>query len=132
MAKAKARQLRKLTLDDVEFRYEMEIEDSVPVEGNAQCSDNPEDDLKVERDIIEALNRGYVEAWCQLTVYVTWNGFTCTDHLGAVSFEPGLPAEKLKEQVLELIDSHGMKEEALGELQKLLEETNEKLQQIAC
>lgn len=53
--------LRKLTLDEVQITYEVQPEEMISVEGSF-ATDEPEKDREQEREIVEAVNRGYVEA----------------------------------------------------------------------
>ena len=122
--------LRKLTLDEVQITYEVQPEEMISVEGHF-ASDEPEKDREQERLIVEAVNAGYVEAWCTLVVKASWQHWSAIDVLGGVSFDAGLSPEELKRQVEQMIEGHGMKSEALDSLQKLLETDSRLLAQLA-
>lgn len=122
--------LRKLTLDEVQISYEVQPEEMISVEGHL-ATDEPEKDREQEREIVEAVNRGYVEAWCTLVVKASWQHWSAIDVLGGCSFEPGLSTAELTKQVEDTIEWHDMKAEALNSLQKLLETDSRLLAQLA-
>jgi hypothetical protein len=121
--------LRKLTLDEVQISYEVQPEELISVEGSF-ASDEPEKDREQVREIVDAVNRGHVEAWCTLVVKASWQHWSAIDVLGGCSFEPGLPTAELTKQVEDTIEGHGMKSEALASLQKLLETDSRLLAQL--
>lgn len=105
-------ELRKLTLEEVEFTVSIEPEESGP-DGHF-CSDEPELDKEMVDEIEGRLRRGDQLAWCTLVVVAKWNDFTVTNTLGACSFadQKDMDSE---------VESHGMKDEALGQLQTQLQ-----------
>ena len=105
--------LRPLLASEVTFTTEIEPED-LEVRGNCMCSDDPEFDKQCEDEILERLDRGYIEAWCCVVVKATWeapDGTTLEGvaTLGGCSFGDGYGAK-------ECVDEHGMKDEALDDL----------------
>lgn len=77
--------LRDLREDEVEFEIEL-LEEDVPVRGNF-ASDEPEEDRKMEDEILRRLEAGDQWAWCCVKVVARWNGFEAFDILGCCSYE---------------------------------------------
>ena len=77
--------IRKLTMDEVEFRVECEPEHT-PIRGNCSVIDD-ETDRETEQWIEEQLRSGNEWAWCCVRVVATWNGFEGDAYLGCCSYE---------------------------------------------
>lgn len=114
----------KLKASDVEFTVEVEPED-IPVRGNAMCSGDDEADRALEDQIIAALDRGQVEAWCCIVVKATWkrdNTFQGVDTLGGCCFLEPIVVEggpwSIKRQIEEHVKAHCMRENALDDLNR--------------
>ncbi len=117
--------MRKLTAKDVTFTVTLEPED-LEVRGHFMSGDPEyeEQDRALEDRIIEAANRGDVEAWCCITVKATYtigdDTFEGSDHLGACSFLEPFEHEgevhSIQRQIDDTVDGHGMREQALDDL----------------
>ncbi|HEY6728330.1 MAG TPA: hypothetical protein VI197_30175 [Polyangiaceae bacterium] len=114
--------MRKLTESDVTFTVRIVQEDE-PVRGNAMASGDADLDRQVEDEILACLDRGDVEAWCSITVEARWHGYVGRDHLGCCSHLPGEGRPSLAKQVEDTIEWHGMRAEALADLNATLEAT---------
>lgn len=110
--------MRKLTAKDVEFHISIEQEDE-PVHGHFATGED-ELDRQLEADIIAELNRGNVEAWCFIRVTASWRGHTGADSLGCCSHLPREGQPSLAKQVEQTIEYHGMREQALDDLNNQL------------
>lgn len=77
--------LRDLREDEVEFEIEL-LEEDVPVRGHF-AGDEPEEDRKMEDEILRRLDAGDQWAWCCVKVVARWNGFEAFDTLGCCSYE---------------------------------------------
>src|SRR3990170_8981247 len=111
--------LRKLTEAEVEFEVTHE-QDDAPVRGNAQATDDDAADKQVEDEILENLERGNAWAWCTVRVKAKWHEFEGLDVLGCVSVAK-------EEDLEEVIEEHGMKANALENLNDSIAETNNTL-----
>lgn len=114
--------MRTLTESDVTFTVRIEPEDE-PVRGNAMASGDVDLDRQVEDEILACLDRGDVEAWCAITVEARWRGYVGRDHLGCCSHLPGDGRPSLAEQVGQTIEYHGMRAQALADLNDTLKAT---------
>lgn len=109
---------RKLLVSEVTFTVELEPED-IPVRGHFMSGDPEYEqaDRELEDRIVELADNGYVEAWCCIKVTASWNGHKWHAYLGANSFLDGeathMPVDS---QVKECVDDHGLKGEALDDL----------------
>lgn len=101
-------ELRKLTLEEVEFTVTTEPELEGP-EGHFSCSDE-EVDREMMDEINERIRKGDSIAWCTLVVTAKWKDFVVTNTLGACSFAD---VKDLEGEV----EAYGMKQEALDSLQ---------------
>jgi hypothetical protein len=95
--------------------------DPVPVEGNASASGDDAFDHEVDHNILSRLQQGDVWAWAAVTVSVTWNGFEGRSSLGCCSYAD--------EDDFRQPDGYfdNMVEEALAELNQILDDTYNKL-----
>lgn len=116
--------LRKLRARDVVFEVIVEPEQD-PVAGHFATGDVAAD-AAIEREIIESFNSGNVEAWCSITVKATWQSIEGTDHLGCCSHLPGKGLPSLDEQVESTVRDHGMREQALADLNYQIRQTAER------
>lgn len=110
----------RIDIDAVEYTVTVEAEET-PVRGNAMASGDAEADKELEDEILAALERGQVEAWCCLVVTATYtdeqgNEYSGADSLGCCSFQPGRSERRLQDAIGEHVESHGMKETALDAL----------------
>jgi len=80
-----ASMLRKLTSAEVVFSVEA-TEDDLPVEGNAQVSDDEEADRRLCRELLLRRATGDVWAWAVVRVTATWKCFRGTVVLGGCSY----------------------------------------------
>jgi len=104
----------KLKESDVTFSVEVEPED-MSVRGHF-------DDKELEDQIVAAQKVGSLEAWCCIVVTAGWTAPDGTeyygrDSLGGCSFLDGVH-EPIKSQIASCIDDHGMRAEALDDLQR--------------
>lgn len=119
MPAKKKLQIRPLRSSEVTFTVELEPED-IEVRGNVMCSDDPEFDRQCEDEIIERLDRGDIEAWCYVRVTASWEGISEFAGLGCCSFESG-SGERVRKQVDQCVEEHGLKAEALAALNQEVE-----------
>lgn len=77
--------IRDLREDEVEFELEL-LEEDLPVRGHF-ASDEPEEDRKMEDEILRRLDAGDQWAWCCVKVVARWNGLGVSDYLGCCSYE---------------------------------------------
>jgi hypothetical protein len=113
---------RKLKLADIEITIDTEEED-MAIHGHF-------DDYDYEREIIESYQSGNGFAWCSAMVTAKWtdpSGFehVGTDHLGGISC---LPTENMtaRQNFKALVKDHGMAEQALEDLQRMVNEHDRK------
>lgn len=106
--------VKQLKLDDVEWTLEVEMDDT-SVCGNAQTSDDKDDDRAVEDRILERLGVGDVWAWARVRVVGRYQDFTADDVLGCCSYESE------KDFVKHGYDYDGMRQEVLAQLQKYVD-----------
>lgn len=115
--------VRKLKPEEVSFKVGCLPEDA-RVRGNAVSSGNAEYDREVEDGIMEDLDRGNVWAWCTVVVSANWNGYEGKAYLGCCSY-------KSRD---DFIANSGyyeqMKDEALAELQREVEEADANIGKI--
>lgn len=104
--------MKKLTADQVEFKVLTKPE-WIPVRGNLIASGNDAEDTAAENEVLARLNRGDTLAWCIVVVEASWNGLTGTASLGGCSLENRAALE-------ETVEWHGLKEEALEDLNQQL------------
>lgn len=117
---ARKLKIRKLRASEVTFTVSVEQEDGIEVRGNAMVSGDDAADKALEDEILANLDRGFIEAWCCISVKASWEGITGTDHLGACSFKPG-SGQYVDKQVQECIDAHEMRKQALYALNQEVE-----------
>ena len=105
-------QIRKLTMDEVEFEVIAEMDD-IPVRGNAIASGDEEVDRECEDEIMRRLDNGDVWAWASVEVKATWKGFEGSDYLGGCSYEdeadfcqPGGYYDDMKGRALEELQAN--------------------------
>jgi hypothetical protein len=115
---------RKLTEADVTFTVEVE-QDELEIRGNAMASGDDAADRELEDQIISQLDSGNMAAWCTVTVVARWTDpagdtFEGTDNIGACSFLDGLH-EPVAAQVEGCVDDHGMRQNALVDLQRTVD-----------
>jgi len=91
------------------------------------ASGDEDQDRELEDEIIRLADAGYVEAWCCITVTARWKGSEGSDHLGCCShlIRDDLPS--LAQQVEDTIASHGMREQALEDLNREIAAAHAKL-----
>lgn len=77
--------MRKLTVNEVVFRVDVE-QDDTPVRGNALASGDEAEDRACENEIERRLDRGDVWAWACVTVVAEWGGFRGTASIGGCSY----------------------------------------------
>lgn len=97
----------------IHYRVLVEPE-TLSVRGNAVCSGDREFDLEVEEEILSDLDAGHVEVWCMLRVEAWLDsefsaGPRGVAYLGACSF----PRGATRRDILECVEAHGMRAEAL-------------------
>ncbi len=119
--------MRKLTASEVTFTIEIEADDS-PVRGHF-ATDEADLDRQQEDEIIERLDNGEVEAWCGVIVTATWEfdgqEYTGTDSLWACSLDDTYTRDNV-------VEYHGMKEQALDDLNATLERLYARLSAVAA
>jgi hypothetical protein len=118
--------LRPLLAEEVVFQVLVEPEDT-PVRGNYMATDDDEADRAAEDAVIAALDAGEERAWCRVIVVAHWRGLKEQDSLGCVAFTPFQTASKAAEDLEELVESHGMRKEALTYLNRKLQELDDAL-----
>ena len=106
--------IRPLKASEVTFEVIVEPEED-QVSGHFATGDDDRD-REIEQEIIDAFNRGDLEAWCCITVKATWEGITGADHLGCCSHLRSDDSPSLAKQVEDTVKAHGMREEALDRL----------------
>jgi hypothetical protein len=74
-----------LTREEVAIRLKAEPE-FIQVEGNASASGDDAFDQEVEHNILFRVEQGDVWAWAMVTVTVSWEPFSASDHLGCCSY----------------------------------------------
>lgn len=88
--------MRQLTYSEVEFEVIVEPDD-MPVEGSFASGDDAQD-REDEQRIMQDLERGFIEAWCIVTVQATWyfggGKYRGRVSLGGVNCKPGTDMEK--------------------------------------
>jgi len=109
-----------LTNTEVVFSVTVEEECFEHVEGNAMSSGDDAADKACEKEILDRLHRGDSYAWCCITVEATWKGYKGGASLGCCS----LLGES---QVEPTIIDHGMRDEALEDLNNRLSKSLEEL-----
>ena len=114
--------IRKLTMDEVEFRVECEPEHE-SIRGNCSAIDEATD-RETERWVHDQLRSGNEWAWCCVWVVATWNGFEGDAYLGCCSYE----------SEASFVAPGGyyddMKAEALADLNQFLNGHAEKLEEL--
>lgn len=110
---------RKLKADEVTFTVTVEQE-NIPVRGNCMASGDDAFDRECEDEIIQALDRGDIEAWCYILVTAEWEGSKGHGSLGGCSFMSGTH-QPVQAQITETIDEHGLREQALDSLNASVE-----------
>lgn len=109
--------IRKLTASEVTFEVTIEAEEQA-VRGNCMASDDPDLDKEMEDSILARLDRGEVEAWCGVVVTATWEHdgveYTGRDSIWGCSLDDTYTAAVVAEE-------HGMREQALDDLNATLE-----------
>lgn len=110
--------LRNLLAAEAKFVVRTEPED-FPFEGNVQCSEDEESDKATEDEVRAQLKAGNDAAWCMVIVEAHWQGVFGRDVLGGVSIFNGPDMQK---ELDEVVESHGMKANALADLNKELRE----------
>ncbi len=128
---AAATKPRPLTESEVTFSVELEPCD-IPWEGNAVVSGDDAADRAQNEWIRGRLETGHQEAWCDLKVTVTWEGFEGTDYLGAVSLDCGQypPGEKVAREAEKFARDSDMFSEALADLNRVIAEHYAKLAKL--
>lgn len=111
--------VRKLTMADVTFSVELEPED-LPVDFESGDPEYREEEKKQEREIIRRLDQGDTEAWCCVVVTAEWEGIKGTATLGVCSYGPG-DGYTIEREANETVEEHGMRKEALDDLNKELQ-----------
>ena len=115
--------MRKLTnYDKVTYTVECLPED-MPVEGNAMSSGDDQYDKEVEESISNDLDSGNPWAWCVVKVTAEWNGLKGVDYLGGCSYKSEYDFRQ---------DGYyeDMKDQALQDLNNILDKEMQKLSQI--
>jgi hypothetical protein len=108
--------VKKLTVDDVEFKIHVHPE-HIPVQENAIDSGDETYDREIEDNIIERLNNGDIWAWCTVEVQARYDIFKGEDFLGCCSYSDQEEFEA---------------DEYFGSMkQQALEDLNEEIQNIA-
>lgn len=115
--------LRELKSDEVSFTVKVEEECCVPVKGNAIDSGDEDFDRNVENEILDRLRRGDSFAWCSILVTAEWNGHKGIASLGCCSLEGESDVETT-------INDHGMRDEALDDLNKGLQAEADTLSEL--
>lgn len=110
---------RKLKLDEVTVQIDVEPDPNLPCFNEGKHAED-EEDRRASREIRARVAQGDTYAWCRILVTVSWGEFEGYDSLGGVSLED-------EADLLQTIECHGMKEEALDALQKSMEATYLKL-----
>lgn len=96
--------------DTKDVKYEITIKPcDIPLEGNVMASGDDDVDRAAEQSVRESLERGDVHAWCDVLVTARLGPFKGWESLGAVSVWD-------ESDLDEIIESHGMKAEALEHL----------------
>lgn len=110
-----------LTLDLADAEVTVSVEQSdIPLRGNVMASGDDATDQEAEQWVIDQLNSGNDFAWCDVFVSAELGGFRGWDSLAACSCNT-------KEELQELINDHGMVENALDHLRQQLREAGAKL-----
>lgn len=129
--------MRKLQMNEVTFTWKIEPDDT-PLEGNVQATEDPEADKAAEREIAHRLRHDDYAAWCGVVVEVRWvsdhlpiltRDFKAGDSVWGVTFTNGWGPELIAE-VEEFIESHGMKELALENLNKDISDYVKKAKEV--
>lgn len=115
--------LRELTAEEVTFTIKAE-QDDIPVRGNAIASGDEKFDKEVEDHIFSELADGNIWAWAAVTVIARWDSFVGSAHLGGCSYKD---EEEFKQPGGYYDD---MKQEALDELNKVLQGTADKIEPL--
>jgi hypothetical protein len=87
--------------------------EDIPVRGNCQVSGDDALDKAAEDEVLERLYRGDDRAWCVVKVTAKLDDYSGTAYLGCCSLDDTYTAEQCAED-------HGMKDEALADLQRTL------------
>jgi hypothetical protein len=120
--------MRKLTASEVTFTIELE-QDDTPVRGNVMCSDEPELDREAEDEIIARLDNGEIEAWCGVVVTATWE-FDGQEYTGTDSLWGNTLSDDYTKEIV--AEEHGMKEQALDDLNASLARLYARLSAVAA
>ncbi len=123
---------RKLKESDVTFTVEVEPE-GMPFRGNAMASGDENVDNEVNDAIESELASGNEAAWCRITVTAGWIDTSNIEHehyygcdcLGGCSFLSSVH-EPVSAQIKQCVDDHGMRKEALADLQRAVNEHDRK------
>ena len=117
---------RKLTAKEVTFTLDV-TQDDIDFRGNAMASGDDAADRELEDEIAAALDRGDIEAWCRIVVKAHYQGFEGFDSLGGCCFLGPIEVDgetwSVKRQINEHVEAHGMREQALDDLNERVAQT---------
>lgn len=113
----------KLKTNKPEVTYQFDIEqEEIQVRGNAMCSGDAKADKEAEDDILRAMDRGEMAAWCcaivTASIVVEGKTYSGKSTLGCCSYA----SEAAIEKDLLTDNTHGLKEDALFDLQDRLKQ----------